>query len=179
MAMAWYVLHTYSGYENKAKLALEDAIRRSPHLAEKFGEVLVPTETVVEVKNGQKKTTTRKIYPGYMFVQMEIDNATFHLVKSTPKVTGFIGGSRTPPPIPEDEVRRITRQVDEEEADVPKITVQFERGEEIRIVDGPFASMKGKVEEVNMARAKLRVMVSIFGRPTSVELDFPQVERLS
>ena len=94
-------------------------------------------------------------------------------------MTGFIGGSRTPPPIPEDEVRRITKQVDEEQVDEPKMTVQFERGEEIRIVDGPFASMKGKVEEVNMARAKLRVMVSIFGRPTSVELDFPQVERLS
>ena len=176
MAMAWYVVHTYSGYENKAKLALEDAIRRAG-LEHKFGEVIVPTEKVVEVKDGQKKTTTRKVYPGYIFVNMEVDNETWHLVKSTPKVTGFIGGSRNPPPIPEDDVRRITQQMDEEEQ-APKVVLDFERGEEIRIIDGPFASMKGRVEEVNQARGKLRVMVSIFGRPTAVELDFTQVERL-
>jgi len=177
MGMAWYVVHTYSGYENRAKLALEDRIRRS-HLGERFGEVLVPTEKVVEVKDGQKKTTTRKIYPGYMFVQMVVDPETFHLVKNTPKITGFIGGSRTPPPIPLDEVRRITNQVEEEEGEAPKAVVDFDRGEEIRIIDGPFASMNGKVEEVNQARAKLTVMVSIFGRPTAVELEFTQVERL-
>jgi len=174
--MHWYVVHTYSGFENKAKLALEDAIRRSG-LDHKFGEVLVPTEKVVEVKNGQKKTTTRKIYPGYLFVQMEIDNATWHIVRTTPKVTGFIGGGRNPPPIPPDEVRRITNQMGEEE-DRPKAVVNFERGEEVRIIDGPFTSMKGRVEEVNPARARLRAMVSIFGRPTSVELEFTQVERL-
>jgi len=177
MAMSWYVVHTYSGYENKAKLALEDAIRRTPHLEPKFGEVLVPIETVTEVRNGQKKTTTRKVYPGYMFVQMEVDNETFHLVRSTPKVTGFIGGSRNPPPIPEHEVLRITNQGEEVE-EAPVAVVDFERGEEVRITEGPFASMKARVEEVNAARAKVRVMVSIFGRPTSVELDFPQVERL-
>ena len=176
MAMHWYVVNTYSGYENKAKLALEDAIRRSG-LGGKFGDVVVPTEKVVEVKDGQKKTTTRKVYPGYLFVNMEIDNETWHLVRSTPKITGFIGGSRNPPPIPEDDVRRITQQMDEEEAP-PKVVLDFERGEEVRVIDGPFASMKGRVEEVNQARGKLRVMVSIFGRPTSVELDFTQVERL-
>ena len=146
MAMAWYVVHTYSGFENKAKAALEDSIRRH-NLQSKFGEVLVPTEKVVEVKDGQKKTTTRKVFPGYMFVQ-----------------------------IPEVEVRRITNQMAEDEAK-PKPVMEFERGEEVRIIDGPFSTMKGRVEEVNQARGKLRVMVSIFGRPTAVELDFTQVER--
>ena len=181
MGMGWYVVHTYSGYENRAKLGLEDRINRAPdYLQERFGEVLVPTEKVVEIKDGQKKTSTRKIYPGYMFVQMIVDKETFHIVRGTPKVTGFIGGSRNPPPIPDDEVRRITNQVAEAEAgeDAPKPVVTFDRGEEIGIIDGPFASMSGKVEEVNAGRAKLRVMVSIFGRPTSVELDFTQVERL-
>ena len=177
MAMQWYVVHTFSGHENKAKLALEDAIRRYG-VGDRFGDVLVPTEKVVEVKDGQKKTTTRKVYPGYMFVRMEVDNETWHVVTSTPKVTGFIGGSRNPPPIPEMEVRQITQQMDEDE-DTPKPVVHFERGEEVRIIDGPFATMKGKVEEVNQTRAKLRVLVSIFGRPTSVELDYTQVERPS
>jgi len=176
MSMQWYVVHTYSGFENKAKLALEDAIRRSG-LEHRFGEVLVPTEKVVEVKDGQKKTTTRKVFPGYMFVQMEIDNETWHLVRSTPKVTGFIGGTRNPPAVPEDEVRRITNQMAEDD-EKPKPMVHFERGEEVRIIDGPFSSMTGKVEEVNQPRARLRVMVSIFGRTTPVELDFTQVERL-
>ena len=176
MSMQWYVVHTYSGFENKAKLALEDAIRRSG-LEHRFGEVLVPTEKVVEVKDGQKKTTTRKVFPGYMFVQMEIDNETWHLVRSTPKVTGFIGGTRNPPAVPEDEVRRITNQMAEDD-EKPKPMVHFERGEEVRIIDGPFSSMTGKVEEVNQPRARLRVMVSIFGRATPVELDFTQVERL-
>jgi transcriptional antiterminator NusG len=175
MVKHWYVVHTYAGFENKAKAALEDGIRRSG-FAQRFGEVLVPTEKVVEVKDGQKKTTTRKVFPGYMFVQMEVDNETWHLVKSTPKVTGFIGGSRNPPPVPEDEVKRITHQMTEEQ-NQPKPVMHFERGEEIRIIDGPFSSMTGKVEEVNQPRAKLRVMVTIFGRPTSVELDFTQVER--
>jgi len=171
----WYAVHTYSGFENKAKLALEDAIKRY-NLQAKFGEVLVPTEKVVEVKDGQKKTTTRKVFPGYIFVQMDIDNETWHIVKSTPKITGFIGGSRTPPPIPEAEVKRITNQeTDEEQA--PKPVMKFERGDEVRVIDGPFASMTGKVEEVNPHRGKLRVLVSgIFGRPTSVELEFTQVE---
>ena len=176
MAMAWYVVHTYSGFENKAKAALEDAIKRHG-LEHKFGEVLVPTEKVVEVKDGQKKTTTRKVFPGYLFVHMEIDNETWYVVKSTPKITGFIGGARNPPPVTENEVRRITNQMTEDESKVKPVMV-FDRGEEIRIIDGPFASAMGKVEEVNAARGKLRVMVSIFGRPTAVELDFTQVERV-
>lgn len=174
---AWYVVHTYSGFENKAKLALEDAIQRSG-LDSRFGEVLVPTEKVVEVKDGQKKTTTRKVFPGYMFVNMEMDNATWHLVRSTPKVTGFIGGGRNPPPVSEEEVRRITNQMTEDEDAKPKPMVNFERGEEVRIIDGPFASMNGKVDAVNQARAKLTVLVSIFGRTTPCELDFTQVEKI-
>ena len=142
--MNWYVVTTHSGYENKAKLALEDAIMRAG-IGHKFGEVLVPTEQVVEVRDGKKKTTTRKSYPGYMFVQMDMDNESFHVVRTTPKVKGFIGGSRTPPPMPEDEVRRITNQA-EEETDAPVVVADFERGEEVRVIDGPFASMNGKVE---------------------------------
>jgi transcriptional antiterminator NusG len=174
--MNWYVINTHSGYENKAKLALEDAIQRAG-AEHKFGEVLVPTEQIVSVRDGKKKTTTRKSYPGYMFVEMDMDSESFHIVRSTPKVKGFIGGSRTPPPMPEDEVRRLTNQAEEDEG-VEMIVADFDRGEEVRVIDGPFASMNGKVEEVNTTRAKLRVMVSIFGRPTSVELDFTQVERL-
>ena len=177
MAMAWYVVHTYSGYENKAKLALEDAIRRYA-LEDKFGEILVPTEKVVEVKDGKKKTNTRKVFPGYIFVQMEINTETWHVVKTTPKITGFIGGSRNPPPITEEEIKRIIGVESEDEQDETTVVIDFERGDEINIIDGPFASMKGRVEEVNQARGKLRVMVSIFGRPTAVELDFTQVESL-
>jgi len=177
MAMAWYVVHTYSGYENKAKLALEDAIRRYA-LEHKFGEILVPTEKVVEVKDGKKKTNTRKVFPGYIFVHMEIDTETWHVVKTTPKITGFIGGSRNPPPISEEEIRRIIGVESEDENEETTVVIDFERGDEVNIIDGPFASMKGRVEEVNQARGKLRVMVSIFGRPTAVELDFIQVESL-
>ena len=165
MAMSWYVVHTYSGYENKAKLALEDAIRRHD-VGHKFGEILVPTEKVVEVKDGKKKTNTRKVFPGYIFVQMEIDNETWHVVKTTPKVTGFIGGSRNPPPITQAEIERIIgttpgRAGGDESGEEPVIKIDFSRGEEVNIIDGPFASMKGRVEEVNEARGKLRVMVSI------------------
>lgn len=180
MSMAWYVVHTYSGYENKAKLALEDAIRRYD-VGHKFGEILVPTEKVVEVKDGKKKTNTRKVFPGYIFVQMMIDNETWHVVKTTPKITGFIGGSRNPPPITEEEIKRIIGEPESEETgpEATVIEIDFARGDEVNIIDGPFASMKGRVEEVNEARGKLRVMVSIFGRPTAVELEFTQVERLS
>jgi transcriptional antiterminator NusG len=177
MAMAWYVVHTYSGYENKAKLALEDAIRRYA-VEDKFGEILVPTEKVVEVKDGKKKTNTRKVFPGYIFVQMEINTETWHVVKTTPKITGFIGGSRNPPPITEEENKRIIGVESEDEQDETTVVIDFERGDEVNIIDGPFATMKGRVEEVNQARGKLRVMVSIFGRPTAVELDFTQVESL-
>lgn len=177
--MAWYAVNTYSGYENRAKLALEDAIRRN-NLGHKFGEILVPIEKVVEVKDGKKKTNTRKVFPGYIFVQMIVDLETWHTVTHTPKISGFIGGSRNPPPLSEDEIRRIIG-VEESGADetVNKVIINFSRGDEVNIIDGPFASMKGRVEEVNEARGKLRVMVSIFGRPTAVELEFTQVESLN
>lgn len=178
MAMAWYVVHTYSGYENKAKQALEERIN-ALGFGDRFGEVLVPTEQVVEVKGGQKRSVTRKFFPGYILVEMELDNETWHVVKNTPKVTGFVGGNnRTPPPVPEAEVLRITRRMGVDDEARPKPKLNFETGEEVRITDGPFASMNGHVEEVNQARGKLRVKVNIFGRPTSVELDFTQVEKL-
>lgn len=177
MAMAWYVVHTYSGFENKAKQALEERIRLFD-LGAKFGRVLVPTEEVVEVKNGQKRTTTRKFFPGYILVEMDMDNQSWHVVKETPKVTGFVGVGRNPPPMPEPEVRRIMGQLEGEEQR-PKLALSFERGEEVRVVEGPLAPVVGKVEEVNVARARVRVTVTIFGRPTSVELDFSQVEKVS
>lgn len=176
MSKDWYVVHTYSGFENKAKLALEERIRLYG-LGERFGQVLVPTEEVVEVKNGQKKTTTRKFFPGYILVEMEMDNQTWHLVKETPKVTGFVGAGRRPPPMPQAEVQRITARLGGEEQK-PKLAVNFERGDDVRVVDGPLSPVVGKVEEVNGARGRLRVTVTIFGRPTSVELDFTQVEKV-
>lgn len=176
MAMAWYVVHTYSGFENKAKLALEERVKLYG-LQPRFGRVLVPTEDVVEVKNGQKRTTTRKFFPGYMLVEMEMDNQTWHVVKETPKVTGFVGAGRNPPPMPEAEVLRITNQIGGEQQR-PKLAVVFERGQEVRVVEGPLSPVVGKVEEVNAARGRVRVTVTIFGRPTSVELDFSQVERV-
>ena len=179
MAMAWYVVNTYSGYENKAKAALEERIHVNG-MGERFGDILVPTEQVVEVRGGQKRSITRKFFPGYILVNMDLDNETWHIVRNTPKITGFVGGNnRKPPPVPEAEVARITRRMGLDDETKPRPKLNFERGEELRITDGPFASMNGSVEEVNQARGKLRVKVNIFGRPTSVELDFTQVEKLS
>ena len=177
MAVAWYVVHTYSGFENKAKAALEERIRVM-ELDDRILEVLVPTEEVFEVKNGQKRKVTRKFFPGYILVQMELDNETWHVVRNTPKITGFVGGTRNPPPVPEHEVRRITGRLEQEEEEGPKPVLEFERGERVRVTDGPFANMEGKVEEVSQGRGKLRVIVTIFGRPTSVELDYTQVDKL-
>lgn len=174
--LKWYVVHTYSGYENRAKKSLEERIRTN-NLVERFGEVLIPTESVVELgKGGQKKTTKRKFFPGYMLVEMVLGDDTWHLVKGTPKITGFVGGSTRPPAVPEGEVRRLTRQIDEG-ALKPKPRVVFEDGENVRVVDGPFANFNGLVESVNHDKAKVRVLVSIFGRATPVELDFIQVEK--
>ena len=176
MALAWYVVHTYSGYENKAKLALEERIRslgKDPW----FGEILVPQEQVIEVRDGKKRTTTRKFFPGYMLVQMEYNNETYHIVKNTPKVTGFVGGGKNQPPqIPDEEIERITSQV-AEGGEAPKPLLEFEKGEQLRVVDGPFAGFNGIVDEVRPDKGKLRVMVSIFGRSTPMELDFTQVEK--
>jgi len=176
MAMRWYVVHTYSGYENTAKKALEERIGLLG-FEDRIEEVLVPTEQVVEVRGGQKRITTRKFLPGYLLVRMNLTDETWHVVKNTPKITGFVGNMRNPPPVPDEEVERITSRMTDAESE-PKPTMHFERGEEVRVNDGPFATMKGTVEEANPARGKLRVMVSIFGRPTAVELDYSQVEKL-
>ena len=174
MAMAWYVVHTYSGFENKAKLALEERIKLFG-LAARFGQVLVPTEEVVEVKNGQKKTTTRKFFPGYILVEMEMDNQTWHVVKETPKVTGFIG-NQTPQEVPTPQIENLRKGI-VEGMSKPKPRLSFEVGEEVRVLDGAFANFTGTVDDVKADKQKLKVKVSIFGRPTSVELDFSAVEK--
>lgn len=175
MTMKWYGVHTYSGYENKVKLNLEERIR-ALDAEEMFGEVLIPSETVVELKNGERKTSMRKFFPGYILVRMELNNETWHIVKDTPKVTGFVGGGSTPPPISDEEVLLITSRM-EEGAERPKPKVAFEVGETVRVIDGPFLNFTGVVEDVKPDKAKLKVMVSIFGRVTPVELEFIQVEK--
>lgn len=173
----WYVVHTYSGYENRAKASLEERIRQES-MDDYFGEVLIPTENVMELgKGGQKKTTKRKFFPGYMLVQMELNDQSWHIVKGTPKITGFVGNATKPPSIPEHEVRKLTQQIDEGTLK-PKPRVQFEEGEDVRVIDGPFANFNGTVDAVNEDKGKLRVLVSIFGRATPVELDFIQVEKV-
>ena len=175
MAKKWYVVHTFSGYEQKVKAALEERIK-SLGKEGSFGEILVPVEKVVELVKGKKKTSSRKFFPGYILVQMELDNETWHVVKETPKVTGFVGGSTNPPPVSDAEIKAITQQM-EEGAIKPKPRVLFSAGESVKVVDGPFADFNGVVEEVRPEKGKLRVLISIFGRATPVELDFVQVER--
>lgn len=175
MAKKWYVVHTYSGYENKVKLAIEEKVRNAGK-QELFGEILVPSEKVVDMVKGVKRTTSRKFFPGYILINMDLNDETWHLVKDVPKVTGFVGGQETPPTISEEEVRKITRQM-EEGAVRPKPKVLFGRGENVRVIDGPFTNFNGIVEEVKPDKGKLRVLVSIFGRATPVELDFGQVEK--
>jgi transcriptional antiterminator NusG len=171
----WYVVHTYSGYENRARQAMADRVVHEG-LDEMFGEILMPTESVVEMKKGAKRTTTRKFFPGYLLVQMEMTDETWHLVKNTQKVTGFVGGSaRRPTPIPEREVTRITDRM-KEGVEKPKPRQDFEEGDQVRVTDGPFMNFTGTVEAVRPEKQKLRVLVSIFGRATPVELDFIQVE---
>ena len=172
----WYVVHTYSGYEQKAKAALEERVRAFG-LQEKIGEILVPVERVQELgKGGQRKISSRKFFPGYIFVNMELTDETWHIVKDTPKITGFVGHSTQPPEVPESEVREITQQM-EEGALRPKPKVLFEVGESVKVVDGPFQDFNGTVEEVRPEKGKVRVLISIFGRATPVELDFVQVEK--
>ena len=171
----WYIVHTYSGHENKAKLTLLERVRNA-NLNEYFGDVLVPTESVTENVKGQRRTTTRKFFPGYMFVQMVLDDRTFHLVKNTPKITGFLGGMK-PTPVPEREIHGVQTNVAEGKAGKTKARVSFEPGESVRVVDGPFANFSAKVEEVKTDKQKLKVSLSMFGRTTSVELDFAQVEK--
>ncbi len=173
--MKWYVVHVYSGFEFKAKQTLEERIRTF-HFEEMFGDIHVPQETVVELVRGQKKTSNRKFFPGYILVQMEMNQDTWHLVKETSKVTGFLGDATEPVPLSEDEVLRITQQV-EEGASSPRSRMSFEQGEVIKVVDGPFTDFSGTIEEVKPEKGKVKVLISIFGRATPVELDFVQVEK--
>ncbi len=189
MPMKWYAVGTFSGYETRARQLLVEAIR-SHGLDEKFGEILVPTEEVVELRGGAKRTAQRKQMPGYMFVEMDLDSDSWHLVKNTQKITGFIGDDKNPKPISDREIKNLTKQVEEgiarpaarqmfEEGAVRPVTQRaFEEGSNVRIVDGPFLNFSGTVEEVLSAKQKVRVLVSIFGRATPVELDFMQVERM-
>lgn len=174
MSKRWYGVHTYSGFENKVRLTLLENIKNHG-MEDSFGEILIPSETVVELKKGEKKTSSRKFFPGYILVNMELNNETWHIVKETPRVTGFVGGNN-PAPIPDEEVEKITRRI-VEGAEKPRPKVQFEVGETVRVVDGPFLNFSGVVEDVKPDKAKLRVMVSIFGRATPVELEFMQVEK--
>ena len=171
----WYVVHTYSGYENKAKQALEDRIR-THGMEELFGDVLVPSEKVTEMRAGNKRTTTRKFFPGYMFVRMELNDQTWHLVKNTPRVTGFVGGGKNPPPVPDEEVSRITNQIKDGTLK-PTAKVAFEKGETVRVVEGPFMNFNGIVEEVLPDKQRVKVIVSILGRSTPVEFDFDEIEK--
>jgi transcriptional antiterminator NusG len=176
VALKWYVVHAYSNYENKVKTSLEDRIKLHG-LEEKFGKIMVPTEEVVEMRDGQKRRSERKFFPGYVLVQMDLDEETWHLVKEVPKVLGFIGGSSDrPAPISEAEAEAILNRV-EEGVDKPRPKVLFEPGEVVRVIDGPFNDFSGVVENVNYDKSKLRVAVQILGRPTPVELDFGQVEK--
>jgi len=176
MALKWYVVHAYSNFENKVKTSLEERIKMHG-LEDKFGKIMVPTEEVVEMREGQKRRSERKFFPGYVLVQMDLDEETWHLVKEVPKVLGFIGGSSDrPAPITEAEAAAILSRV-EEGVDKPRPKVLFEPGEVVRVIDGPFNDFSGVVENVNYDKSKLRVAVQILGRPTPVELDFGQVEK--
>ncbi len=172
----WFVLHTQSGYEKKVKLSLEEHIVRA-EMEDFFGDILVPTEEVVEMKAGQKRTSERKFFPGYVLVHMAMTDDTWHLVKNVPRVAGFIGGTENRPmPISDKEANEIIQQVTDS-ADAPKMKFTFAPGELVRIIDGPFADFNGTVEDANFEKSKLRVSVTIFGRSTPVELDFTQVEK--
>ncbi len=176
MTMRWYVIHAYSGAESQVRELLLDRIK-TQGLESRFGEIMVPTEKVVEIRGGQKRKSERKFFPGYVLVQMEMDDAIWHLVRSTPKVLGFIGGtSDRPAPISDKEANNIMQRI-QEGAEKPKPKVLFEAGEVIRVTDGPFADFNGVVEEVNYDKHRMRVAVLIFGRSTPVDLDFSQVEK--
>lgn len=176
MTQQWYVVHAYSNYEHKVKSSLQERIKRFG-LEDKFGDILVPTEEVVEMRDGQKLRSERKFFPGYVLVKMEMDDETWHLVKEVPKVLGFIGGSSDrPAPISEREADAILNRV-QEGADKPRPKVLFEPGEVVRVIEGPFNDFNGVVEQVNYEKSKVRVAVQILGRSTPVELDFGQVEK--
>jgi transcriptional antiterminator NusG len=176
VALKWYIVHVYSGFENKVKAALEERIAASPH-PKKFGKVLVPTEEVVELVKGKRRTSARKFYPGYILVQVALDDETWHIVNDTAKVTGFLGGRDKPAPLTDDEADRILNRM-EAGKDKPQPKYFFDEGDEVRVIDGPFTNFNGTVEEVNHEKGKIKVLVSIFGRSTPVELEFVQVTKL-
>jgi len=176
MSLRWYVVHTYSGFEKSVMRALRERIERAD-MQEHFAEILIPAEEVVEMKMGQKSVSERKMFPGYVLVQMEMNDETWHLVKNTPKVTGFIGGaSNRPSPISDKEVEKIMRQI-QDGVEKPRPKVLFEVGEMVRVKEGPFSDFHGSIEEVNYDKSKVSVSVTIFGRSTPVELEFAQVEK--
>ena len=175
--MKWYIIHTYSGFEKKVKESLESRIQAFG-LQEKIGKVLIPTEPVTEIRGGKKYTVERMFYPGYVLVQMDMDDHVWHVVKSTPRVTGFVGTGQQPTPLSEDEVNQIVYRVHTGPRET-KRSIKFEKSETVRIIDGPFANFNGTVDEVNEDRETLKVMVTIFGRATPVELEFGQVEKVA
>jgi len=178
MAMRWYVVQAYSGFEQQVRRSLLERINRAG-VNDQFGQILVPTEEVVEMRDGQKRKSDRKFFPGYVLVQMELDNETWHMVRETPKVLGFIGGtSDRPAPISEKEAQVILQRI-QDGVDKPKPKVLYEPGEMVRVTDGPFNDFEGVVEEVNYEKSRLRVGVMIFGRTTPVELEFSQVDKVS
>lgn len=176
MSLKWYIVHVYSGFESKVKAALEERIASSPQ-SEKFGEVVVPTEEIVELVKGKRKTSSRKFYPGYILVRMTLDDETWHIVTNTAKVTGFLGGREKPTPISDEEAQKILNRMEAGKLK-PQPKYFFETGDEIRVIDGPFKNFNGVVDEVNPDKGKIRVLVSIFGRSTPVELEFVQVTKL-
>ena len=176
MSKRWYVVHAYSGFEKSVQRALDERIQRQG-MQDFFGRVLVPVEEVVELKLGQKSISERKFFPGYVLVRMDMTDDAYHLIKNTPKVTGFLGSDNKPVPIPDREAERIINQV-EVGVERPKPSVSFEIGEQVKVSDGPFASFSGLVEEVDEDRSRLKVAVSIFGRATPVELEYGQVEKV-
>ena len=173
MEKNWYVVHTYSGFEEKVKLSIEEKTEKKG-LNEQITRILIPTERVIELKGGKKRESDKKFYPGYILVEMELNDETWHLIRSTPRVTGFVGGTQ-PVALSEEEISVILQQI--EKGPVPQVKTQFQKGDSIRIIDGPFTNFIGSVEDVDMDHGRLNVMVSIFGRQTPVELNFFQVER--
>jgi len=170
----WYVIHTYSGYENKVKANLEHRIQ-SMDMGDKIFQVLVPTEEEIEIKNGKRHPVERKVFPGYVLVEMVMNDDSWYVVRNTPGVTSFVGSGNKPTPLTDGEVKQILRQI---KLDAPKYRVAFQKGEAVRVTDGPFTDLHGVVDEVNPERNKVKVLVSIFGRETPVELDFLQIEKL-
>jgi transcriptional antiterminator NusG len=170
----WYIVHTYSGYEERVKRSLEQRIK-TMDAEDKIFQVVIPTEDEIEIRAGQRRTVTKKIFPGYVLVEMKLDDNSWQVVRNTPGVTGFVGGGNKPTPLVEEEVKHILKQMQDGS---PQVKIGFKKGESVRVVDGPFTDFIGTVDEINMGKGKVKILLSLFGRETSVELDFLQVERL-